>query len=347
MSYRFDYVIFVGRFQPFHHGHQFIVDHALSQGEKLLLLIGSCSKPRTIKDPWTYAERVDMIRSSLPNYSARIAYGALYDTLYNDEQWVRSVQEEVARLIRQDGKEPLQCKIALIGHDKDLSSYYLRMFPQWARLALPNHEGLSATMIRHAWLNDEEGDSEKLINNVPSAVSNCLAAFKATPVYKTLVDEFHFIRRYKASWEKAPYPPTFVTVDAILVHSGHVLMIRRRAEPGKGLWAWPGGFVNQNETLLEACLRELREETRLKIPAPVLKGSIKGQHVFDHPDRSMRGRTITHAFFFEFPSGELPEIRGADDADKAVWMPLSDFFEMRASLFEDHFDMGVYFLGTV
>jgi bifunctional NMN adenylyltransferase/nudix hydrolase len=173
-----------------------------------------------------------------------------------------------------------------------------------------------------------------------------LEAFrKASPAYAQLVAEYQFIEHYKAAWKDAPYPPTFVTTDAVVVHSGHVLLVRRRAEPGKGLWALPGGFVGQNEGLLDACLRELREETRLKIPVPVLKGSLRGQHVFDHPERSQRGRTITHAFHFDFPAGELPEVRGGDDADKARWIPVAEALDMGPKLYEDHLHILEFFLG--
>jgi bifunctional NMN adenylyltransferase/nudix hydrolase len=107
----------------------------------------------------------------------------------------------------------------------------------------------------------------------------------------------------------------------------------------------PGGFVGQQQGLLDSCLRELREETRLKIPAPVLKGSLKGQHVFDHPERSQRGRTITHAFHFDFPAGELPAVRGGDDADKARWIPVSEALDMGPKLYEDHLHILEFFLG--
>ncbi len=143
--------------------------------------------------------------------------------------------------------------------------------------------------------------------------------------------------------KQAPYPPTFVTADAVVVHSGHVCGCV--AAPGKGLWALPGGFVGQHESILDACLRELREETRLKIPVPVLKGSLKNRHVFDHPERSLRGRTITHAFHFEFVFGELPEVRGGDDTDKARWVPVSEVLGMGPKLFEDHLHLLEFFLG--
>ena len=248
-----------------------------------------------------------------------------------------------------DGGDPAQARVGIIGHEKDASSYYLQMFPQWPRVESADVAGLSATQVRDAFLDDSSAAGNMMLveSAVPAAVYEFLKSFRQTPAYDQLVREFEFIRTYRKSWEKAPYAPTFVTVDAVVVHSGHVLMVRRRSEPGRGLWAWPGGFLDGNERLLDACIRELREETRLKIPGAVLKGSIRNQKVFDHPERSARGRTITHAFLFEFPGGELPEIKGSDDAEKARWIPLSQFFQMRHQMFEDHFDIGSYFLGTV
>ena len=97
-----------------------------------------------------------------------------------------------------------------------------------------------------------------------------------------------------------------------------------------------GGFVDQQETLIEACIRELREETRLKVPEPVLYGSLKSQRVFDDPYRSARGRTITHAFMFELkPDAGLPKVKGGDDAKSAFWLPLAEV--QPELLFEDHF----------
>ena len=65
--------------------------------------------------------------------------------------------------------------------------------------------------------------------------------------------------------------------------------------------------------------------------------SLKDQKVFDQPDRSQRGRTVTHAFYFEFASGDLPNVRGSDDAARARWVPLSEVRRMREYLFEDHY----------
>ena len=127
--------------------------------------------------------------------------------------------------------------------------------------------------------------------------------------------------------------------------SGHVLMIKRKACPGMGLWALPGGFLNQNERILDGMIRELKEETGIKVPVPVLIGNIKGQQVFDDPNRSLRGRTITHAFFIELPAGELPHIKGMDDAEKAKWIPLS--FIREEELFEDHYQILNTFLGSL
>jgi bifunctional NMN adenylyltransferase/nudix hydrolase len=87
--------------------------------------------------------------------------------------------------------------------------------------------------------------------------------------------------------------------------------------------------------VVDGILRELREETKLKLPEKVLRGCIKRVQLFDAVDRSLRGRTITHAALIELPAGPLPPVKGADDAEKAHWVPLSGIREER--MFEDHY----------
>jgi len=132
------------------------------------------------------------------------------------------------------------------------------------------------------------------------------------------------------------------------VQSGHVLVIRRGFQPGKGLLALPGGFLAENLTLEESAIKELKEETSIKVPVQVLRGSIKASHVFDFPERSLRGRTVTFAYYLELAPDlreGLPRVKGGDDAKKAFWLPLSALGEKEDEFFEDHIHIIRYFLG--
>jgi bifunctional NMN adenylyltransferase/nudix hydrolase len=342
-SSQFDYLVFIGRFEPFHSGHYGVVERALKLAKQVIILIGSANKPRTIRNPWTIAEREVMIRAAFDKDSNRLVIRPLRDHLYNDALWIKDVQKSVADIVGSANDK----KVGLIGYNKDHSSYYLEMFPQWQFVSAMNLAGISASDLRD-YLFSGVGDVGKdlLIKaGVPEPVFAMLTGFRDGPHFLQLVREYQFIKDYKKKWSVAPYEPTFVTVDAVIVHSGHVLLIRRRAEPGKGLWAFPGGFVDPGETLQTAVIRELREETKLKLPAPVLKGSLKAREVFDHPDRSQRGRTLTHAFFFEFPLGELPAVKAGDDAMHAQWIPISQAMDMEEHFFEDHFHILEHFIG--
>lgn len=342
---RHDYLVFIGRFEPFHNGHLTVLRHALGIARKVVVLIGSAGKPRSTRNPWNANEREVMIRAAVGEADAqRLLIQPLADHLYNEAAWIGEVQRQVAAAVAADGGGP-EARVGLVGRDKDASSYYLREFPQWELCNVQHCEVLSATEIREHLFSADEGGQLLIRANVPAPVAAMLEAFRRTPGYAQLAREFTFLRNYRRAWESAPYPPTFVTVDAVVVHSGHVLLVRRGAEPGKGLWALPGGFIGQDETLIDACLRELREETRLKLPAPVLKGSLRSQRVFDHPDRSQRGRTITHAFHFEFSGGELPTVRGADDAAKAQWIALAEALNLEEQFYEDHHHILQHFLG--
>ncbi|MFV8781506.1 bifunctional nicotinamide-nucleotide adenylyltransferase/Nudix hydroxylase [Microbulbifer sp. SA54] len=342
MSREYDFAVFIGRFQPFHSGHLKVVEEGLARANRLVVLIGSAYQPRNSRNPWTHEEREAFIRSCLTEQdNKRLLCLPLMDVPYNDELWVRNVQDSVNGIVTAHHAIPHRPpKIALIGHHKDHTGFYLNLFPQWDSVPVDNFREVSATPLREGLLTDDAtAYLQALVNDqvVPATVGALLERFiSMDPAYGAMREEMAFIKRYKSSWAAAPYPPTHVTVDAVVVQSGHVLLVERKAFPGKGLWALPGGFVDPSEKLVDACLRELREETRLKVPAPVLKGSIKRQGVFDEPHRSARGRTITHAYYIELePSQQLPKVKGGDDARHARWLPLASLNPQE--LFEDHY----------
>ena len=155
------------------------------------------------------------------------------------------------------------------------------------------------------------------------------------------------LRAYRASWAGAPYPPVFVTVDALLRCQGRVLLIRRGHAPGKGLWALPGGFVEPNDTLWQSCLRELEEETHCTLPEERLRAALRGQQVFDHPQRSLRGRVITQAYFIDLGNDTLPEVRGGDDAAHAEWVAQDLLGGMEDQFHDDHWHILDRFLGLL
>lgn len=337
----YDYLVYIGRFQPSHMAHIETIKIGLEQSDIVIVLIGSSFQPRTIKNPWTWQERATMISNSLtPEEKLRVQFAPIADDAYNNQRWVIQVQKMIHSLTTDTSS------IGMIGHTKDDTSFYLKMFPQWTHVEVPNIDDLHATDIRTALFEYTDAQfSKQVLPVLPNAIHDYLLAWKYKPEYTQLKNEHEFILKYKSAWAGAPYEPIFVTVDAVIIQSGHVLLVRRRAEPGRGLYAIPGGFLNPDEKIEDAVFRELREETKIKVPEPVLRGSIKQTRVFDNPNRSLRGRTITHAYHIELPPGDLPKVKGSDDADKALWVPLSTFTAMQDQMFEDHYSIINAFIG--
>lgn len=335
MNKKLDYIVYIGRFQPCHLAHIEVMKQALTQADNLIVLVGSAMQPRTIRNPFLWQERSEMILNSLPTHIRdRTIPLPLRDIKYNDQKWVKQVQDLVIGVAGSDST------IGIIGHSKDETSYYLKMFPQWELTDVENIKDIHASEIRDDFFSiDIEKFDIGIGRYLPTAIHSYMKAFALRSEYEQLVREYDFIQTYKQAWAGAPHPPIFVTVDAVVVQAGHVLLVRRRAEPGRGLFALPGGFVNKQEKLRDAAIRELREETKIKVPDPVLRGSITKEFVADEPNRSLRGRTISHVFAIELNAGDLPKVKGSDDADKALWVPLSTFERMEDQMFEDHYHL--------
>lgn len=329
---QYDYLVFIGRFQPLHLGHLEVIECARKLADKVIVLIGSAHQPRTPKNPFTHVERNLMLRNTFPNSESWLAIRAIRDKPYNDQQWANQVQQKVESCLSWSDK-PL--KGGIIGHRKDDTSFYLDMFPQWGDpIEHGINEKVNATDIRTLYF---ESSMKFLDGVLPGSVMSFVTEFKNTLTYQELMLEHRIINEYRDKWLAAPYPVIFQTGDAVVVQSGHILLVRRNGYPGKGLLALPGGFINVRERVLDGILRELREETKIKVPPKVLRGSVVKTQLFDAVDRSLRGRTITHAALIELPPGPLPYVKGSDDAEKAMWVPLSAVRE--EEMFEDHYHL--------
>jgi bifunctional NMN adenylyltransferase/nudix hydrolase len=348
---KYDLAVVIGRFQIYHNAHQFIGQEALNIADRVIFVIGSVNKPRDIVNPFSFDERCQMIRASLSlEDAARVQFVAARENS-NDQVWASRVQGIVSDIARL--KNLPNPKIALVGVKKDKSSFYLDMFPQWEFVGVDtvtsNEYVIHAADIRKIYFEAKSMDafSRDYASPVPPQTRSFLINFATNrPIeYANLREEWAYVEQLKARWADAPYEPTFTTTDAVIVQAGHILLVRRGARPGKGLWALPGGYLGAGERLIDSMLRELREETKLKVPTPVLKGSIKSYKEFDDPERDVRGRFITHAYFIELANGPLPPVKGSDDADKARWVPLSEFWKMEEVMFADHYEIVQYFLG--
>jgi bifunctional NMN adenylyltransferase/nudix hydrolase len=340
MLKKYDTLVLIGRFQPLHSAHLEIIKRATALTDQLVIICGSAKQPRTYKNPFTFEERKAMIKSATAGLAMQVYVEPNIDTIYNDQAWAVRVQGIVSKYCVLGGSG-----VGIIGHKKDDSSFYLDMFPQWGYEDVELVEFLSAVNIRDLYFK-RDVNMNFIKGVVPETTLDFLESFRTKDQYEQIIREREFIVEHNKQYAGLKYPPIFSTADAVVICSGHVLMIRRRAEPGKGLWALPGGYVNANtdKSVEDAAIRELREETLIKVPAPVLRGSIVRNKVFDAVDRSPRGRIITHAFYIQLPDGELPKVKGNDDAEKARWVPIAEV--KSEECFEDHYEIIQHFLGA-
>lgn len=372
-----DLCVFIGRFQPEHVGHDAVIRAGLASAGHMLVLVGSAHEARSYYNPFTAEERAQMILGTF-GHDPRLRVAALEDA-HNSDRWVRwtrtTVLAEWARLREEQPDLPAVPQVALIGHSKDATTYYLELFPEWQSIEIACEQPLSATALRES-LFGQPGLSAEDIDAFPRTEAgrqayreayavhalgqaqvflaaqrgagqqgnalmsgpalDFLDRFLTTPAYRELCFEYAMVMYSKHQWRLAPYPPAFLTADAVVVQAGRVLMVRRKGYPGHGLWALPGGFVEENDRIEAAAWRELHEEAGLNVPVSVLRQHLVGKAVFDDPRRSSRGHTVTHAFFVELPGDMTLTVQAQEEEVSDLrWVDLATL--QRDSCFEDHY----------
>ena len=120
------------------------------------------------------------------------------------------------------------------------------------------------------------------------------------------------------------YPRPMLTVDTVVFAGDEtnpcVLLVQRRNPPFRGSWALPGGFVEEDEQVVEAAPRELAEETGLQI------GEMRLLGVYDTPGRDPRGWTVSVVYLARVRDEAI--VTGADDAEDARWFATDNLPEL-------------------
>ncbi|MCH7336017.1 nicotinate-nicotinamide nucleotide adenylyltransferase [Acinetobacter sp. NIPH 2699] len=178
--YKFDYLVFIGRFQPFHLAHMLTIEIALQQSHHVVLALGSAQAERNIKNPFLAHEREAMILSNFVDEDKQRIHFVHVIDVYNDEKWVKQVKELVNQVIQPNSK------VGLIGHFKDESSYYLKLFPEWSMVELESLKAsMSATPMREDYYRGEIKTQA-----FPKGTIQFLEQFQQTSTYKTLQQKF-------------------------------------------------------------------------------------------------------------------------------------------------------------
>jgi bifunctional NMN adenylyltransferase/nudix hydrolase len=350
-----DVAVLIGRFQVFQNAHLALLRRALAGAVECIVVLGSAFQAATPRNPFGWQERAEMIRLALGEAErARVKFLPMRD-YYDQERWVAAVRQCVAAQLPQPAAGHLggsQPSVVLVGHLKDATSAYLCDFPGWTLDDAGSQGDIHASHLRDVYFSAAPGGAAALdgalaalVTQVPTSTLHFLHAWAQLPRYGAMAQEWEALRKEKARWASAPYSPMFVTVDAVVQCGDRVLLIERGRAPGKGLYAVPGGFLEQRETVWQSALRELEEETGLRLLDSDIRSAFKAVHVFDHPDRSQRGRVITHAHWFDLGPRRPPEVQAADDAASARWVAVAELAGMEDRFHDDHFHMLDFFFG--
>lgn len=328
---------FIGRFQFPHPGHCHIVSKIEENPDidSILIIIGSKNSCRSAKNPFTFEERVNMLKENLQLFTKPVEFVGIEDYLYDESRW----NNEVYNLTK-------GCKY-LYGCNKDSSSYYIKNFPH---LELVEIESLKT--IEGDFYNSTSYRNfifEKF-DNATMLLSDYQGLEGFWENYDRLKIEHDTIEAEKSLFSEYPFKGHLncCTADNLVIRnyiqedensklqiSTKVLLVTRGGKVGNGLLAMPGGHKQDNETFTQCALRELEEETGLT--ENDLYELFSG-YVFDHPSRSQGVSKPTVLLTTELINNSV-ELKASDDAQDAQWYDLKFIRNNRDKFFDDHWEI--------
>lgn len=359
--------VYIGRFQPAHNGHEAVLEHAIKQADRVIVLVGSAEQARSPKNPFTFDERAKV----LDGITTRLAQDEwakgrrvnidilpVHDFVYNNQKWLMEVQQQVRSCTKSENITLTGCR-----KDGDDSTFYLEFFPQWKQDFIKAHSEfvnksaagereynpVNATKLRNTLFSTKRIETPELPKETVEFIEKFSVNHK--DVFDYLVREHAFTEQYKSDMKKnLPFDTIpFLTGDSLVVCAGHILVGVRRSEPGKGLYCLPGGFFDawKDKDQIDTAIRELKEETKIDVPEKKLRGSIERVDEFGDFDRDPRWRVITKCAYIKLEGTKLPKVKGSDDLKGCFWMPMTEIAKNRDKFFVDHVSIIDTFLGIL
>lgn len=293
----FDYVVYIGRFQPFHQGHLASIKYGFSIAKKIIIVLGGYKLAPSLTDPWTTKERKNMIMRSVERKELnRLCFVEVRDRLYNEELWKENVIQEVALIAKSTSK------IAVIGHMKDASSYYLNIFPQWPFLETGNFYNLNSTHFRDQYFLN----LHPLYHGIPDAVQKILKTFRKKKLFKQLCEEKKFIQSNNA--------PNTINPLICLRVGNYLCLEHRKHFPGKNQYSLP----NLNDVQLNQIYS---------------RHLISTQNFYKQKyDGHTTGKQV---LFYNIPFTSFFDL-SIDLKKQHEWILLDDFYLMEEKIYADH-----------
>lgn len=161
--------------------------------------------------------------------------------------------------------------------------------------------------------------------------------------YEEVASQEEFLTWYKQQ-DLPTYEKPSVTVDFVCIRYNRdeqcleALLVKRKRNPWRGMYSLVGGFLKPNEDVIDAGIRELKEETNLDVTVD----QIKQLPAWTKPNRDPRGWVITNPLVIQLKDNI--KAQAGDDAQEVYWLPLDELPQEMAS---DHREILTYGLETI